>query len=225
MSPNYTTTGNRGVRGATQSSSSTSANKTFSASATDEWTDADTAAGYYVKLVIAELAFGRFEILCGQHMSAKPHILWSHCIMQMDAKGTHSEKIPGSIFPNPKKPRAVYLFCIYLDDRIKSEQRHKEADTMKDERTDSRQLGDDQLEAVCGGMDGDIGAQDKPCRWDAKGNPTHWYDPIVEHRYHYRCCDCGALLYGIGNDCFQCSRCKLISFPSSSSRVYLDYEE
>lgn len=96
---------------------------------------------------------------------------------------------------------------------------------MKDERTDSRQLGDDLLEAVRGGTDGDIGTQDKPCRWDAKGNPTHWYDPIVEHRYNYRCCDCGALLYGIGNDCFQCSRCKLISFPSSSSRIYHDYEE
>ena len=67
MSPNYTTTGNRGVRGATQSSSSTSAYKTFSASAADEWTDADTAAGYHFKLVIAELAFGRFEILCGKH--------------------------------------------------------------------------------------------------------------------------------------------------------------
>ena len=54
-------------------------------------------------------------------MTAKPYIHWFQYIMQMDAKETHSEKFPESIFPNPQKSRFVYLFCIYLDDRIESE--------------------------------------------------------------------------------------------------------
>ena len=93
---------------------------------------------------------------------------------------------------------------------------------MKDERTDSRQLGDEQLETVSGGEGGDFSIPGRPCRWNAKGYPTHWLDPDNK-MFHYRCRDCGSMLCEIGNGFLQCDRCVVIFFRSGARKVYLNF--
>ena len=94
---------------------------------------------------------------------------------------------------------------------------------MKDECTNPQHLGDEQLETVSGGAGDGGSTQDKPCRWDAKWNPTHWYDPNLKRKYHYRCKDCGSLLYGIGDGALGCSRCGVFFIRSRMRKVYLDF--
>ena len=93
---------------------------------------------------------------------------------------------------------------------------------MKDERTDSRQLGDEQLEAVSGGEGGGFSIPGRPCRWNEKGCPTHWLDPD-NNVFHYRCSDCRSMLYEIGNGFLQCDRCVVIIFRNRAIKVYLDF--
>lgn len=60
------------------------------------------------------------------------------------------------------------------------------------------ELSQGTLEQVAGGGRS-ASEEDKPIRWDAKGNPTHWLRYCEEldgyEPYHYRCPYCGGLLH------------------------------
>ena len=60
-------------------------------------------------------------------------------------------------------------------------------------------LKDEVLRQASGGSCRSASEDDKPIRWDAKGNPTHWQEYVPEsdayEPYHYRCPHCGRLLH------------------------------
>lgn len=91
---------------------------------------------------------------------------------------------------------------------------------MKDECTTPQQLGDEQLETVSGG---DFSIPGRPCRWNAKGYPTHWIDPDNNKRFHYRCRDCGSMLYEVGNGFLRCDRCMVFFFRNGARKMYLNF--
>ena len=60
-------------------------------------------------------------------------------------------------------------------------------------------LSDGNMEMVAGGSNRSENKENKPVRWDSKGNETHWLeycrDDDEYEPYHYRCPYCGRLLH------------------------------
>ena len=78
-----------------------------------------------------------------------------------------------------------------MEDIKKEEMPKKEL--MKEE------LPKEKLKMVAGGSNHSENKENKPVRWDSKGNETHWLeycrDDDEYEPYHYRCPYCGRLLH------------------------------
>lgn len=105
----------------------------------------------------------------------------------------------------------------------KNQNEQKQTIDEKDQNEKMQSVEEEDLEQVSGGRTRLTGTHSNPVvRRDAKGNPTHWRDPVQEGWiYCYRCPNCGKVLHQGAFGRLYCDPCDESWFAMSLKRRYI----